>query len=89
MDQRLHFEPVALQFAGDLGEYHHLPRFELDQQGHEQALALNLFDFAGAKEPLKQNALVGDVLVDDPEAVLARGQDEGLAEWPRGLRPAR
>jgi len=76
----LNFKSVALEFFRYARKYNHLLGFELDEQRHEEALALHFFNLAGAKNFFKKNALVGDVLVDYPQAVLAGGQDERLAK---------
>ena len=81
----LNLKAIALQFFGDACKYNHLLGFQLDKQGHEEALALNFLDLAGAKNFFKKNALVGHVLVDYPQTVFAGGQDEGLAELAKGL----
>ena len=67
------------------GEGDHLRGQEIDQQGHEQALALDLFGVALAQDLFKEDALVGDVLVDDPEAFVVDGEDEGVAQLAEGL----
>ena len=76
---------VALQFSGDRGEDNHLLRQEIDQHGHEQALALDTLDLALAQDFLKQDALVGDVLIDDPQAFVVDGEDERFAHLTEGL----
>ena len=67
------FEAVAVQFSGDLGEGDHLCGKEVDEQWHEEALALNLFGVAFAEDLFEKNAFVGYVLVDDPEALFVGG----------------
>ena len=49
----LNLESVTLQFLGDARKYNHLFSFELDQKGHQQSLALNVFHLAIAKNFLK------------------------------------
>lgn len=84
----LDLKAVALEFPGDARKYNHLLGLEFDEQGHEQALALDFFDLAGGQDFFKENALVGDVLIDDPEAVFSGGKDEGLAELAERLQVA-
>ena len=72
----LDLEAVALQFGGDQREGDHLGRSEVDEQGHEQTLALHALDFAVAQNFLEEHALVRDVLIDDPEAFFIGGEDE-------------
>ncbi len=82
----LDLEPISLQFVGYFGEYHHLPRLELHKQGHQEPLALHVFYIPLAQDLFEQDALVGDVLVDDPESVFAGGQNERLAELAECLQ---
>ena len=79
------FEAVVLEFFGDLGEGDHLRRQQVDQQRHQQALTLHLFGVALAHDFFEEDALVGDVLVDDPETLFVDGQDEGVAQLAEGL----
>jgi hypothetical protein len=79
------FKAVALQLFGYLGEGDHLGGKEIDEQRHEEALALDLFGIAVAEDFFEEDALVGYVLVDDPEALLVGGEDEGVAELAEGL----
>ena len=44
-----------------------------------------MFGVALAEDFFEEDALVGDVLVDDPEAFFVGGQDEGVAELAEGL----
>ena len=81
----LDFEAVAFELRSDLGEGDHLGGREVDEQWHEQTLALHALDFALAQNFFEEHALVRDVLVDDPEAFLVGGEDEGLAELADGL----
>jgi len=83
-----HLEAIALKLLGDLREDDHLGRFELDQKRHQQALALDALDLAVVEDFLEQNALVGDVLIDDPEAIFARSEDEGFSELAEGSERA-
>ena len=76
---------VALQFAGDGGEDDHLLRQEIDQHGHEQALALHALDLALAEDFFEEDTLVGDVLIDDPQAFVVDGEDERVAQLAEGL----
>jgi hypothetical protein len=52
----------------------------VDEQGHEEALALDLLGVAIAEDFFEEDAFVGYVLVDDPEAFFVGGEDEGVAE---------
>ena len=46
---------------------------------HQQALAFDFLRSALFQDALEEHALVGDVLVDDPEAVFVDGEDERVA----------
>ena len=81
----LGFEAVAFELVGDLGEGDHLGGKQVDEQRHEEALALDLLGFALAENLFEEDALVGYVLVDDPEALFVGGEDEGVAELAEGL----
>jgi hypothetical protein len=81
----LGFESVAIEFLRDLGEGDHLGGEEVDQQRHEEALALDLLGVAVAQDLFEEDALVGDMLVDEPEALFVGGEDEGVAELAEGL----
>ncbi len=81
----LGFEAVAVELVGDLGEGDHLGGEQIDEQGHEEALALDLFGVALAEDLFEEDALVGYVLVDDPEAFFVGGEDEGVAELAEGF----
>jgi hypothetical protein len=79
------FEAVTLKFLGDLGEGDHLGGEQVNEERHEEALALNLFYLTLAKDFLEEDALVGYVLVDDPETFFVGGEDEGVVELAYGL----
>ena len=75
-----HLKSVGFQFLGNPGENDHLPRFQLHQQRHQQALALDFFDLPIAQNFFKKHPLVSHMLVDYPQAVVSGGQDERLAQ---------
>ena len=79
------FEAVAVELVGDLGEGDHLGGEEVDEERHEEALALDLLGVALAEDFFEEDALVGYVLVDDPEAFFVGGEDEGVAELAEGF----
>jgi hypothetical protein len=79
------FESVAFEFLGYLGEGNHLGGEKIDEKGHEEALTLDLLGVALAKYLLEEDALVGYVLVDDPETFFVGGEDEGVAELAERL----
>jgi len=78
-------EAVALEFVGKIGEADHLLGEEINQERHEQTLTLGAFGTAFAENLLEEDALVGDVLIDDPEAFVVRGKDEGIAQLAEGF----
>ena len=57
---------------------------KVDEQRHEKALALDALDLAVAEDLFEEDALVSDVLIDDPEAFVVDGEDEGVAELAEG-----
>ena len=67
------FEAVAVELLGDLGEGDHLGGQHVDEHRHEETLALDLFGVAVAEDFFEEDALVGYVLVDDPEAFFVGG----------------
>ncbi len=74
------FKAVFIKLIGNVGEDGHLVGLKIDEQRHEQALALDGFRIAGGEDLLEEDALVGDVLVDDPESLVIDGEDERVAE---------
>src|SRR5215472_11455436 len=65
----LRLETRGVQLVGDAGVVDLLLRCELQDQGHEQALYLDPAGGALLQHLLEQDALVGHVLVDDPQPV--------------------
>ncbi len=82
--KRFDLKSVTFEFLGDAGEDHHLGGLEFDQHGHEESLALDMLHLAVAKNLFKEHALVCHMLVDNPQAVFAGGQNEGLAQLAEG-----
>ena len=78
-------KPLRSSSPAICGEGDHLRGEEIDEQRHEQALALDALDLALAEDLFEEDALVGDVLIDDPEAFFVDGEDEGVAELAEGL----
>jgi hypothetical protein len=76
----LSFEAVVVEFFCYLREGDHLGWKKIDEQRHEQTLTLDLFGGSLAQDAFEEDALVGHVLVDDPEALFVGGEDEGVAE---------
>ena len=81
----LDLKAIALQFLRDAGEEHHLVRLQIDEHGHQQALPLHTLHFPLAKDLLKEHALMGHMLVDDPQTLVVDGEDERLAQLPQRL----
>ena len=79
------FESVPGQFVGDFGEDCLLRRREFDHQRHQQALAFDFLRRPLLQNFLEQHALVGHVLVDDPQAFGIHRQDEGVANLAQRL----
>ncbi len=86
----LDFESVLRQFVGDVGEDGLLRRREFDHQRQQQALAFDFLRRSLLQDLLEQHALVGHVLVDDPQAFRIHREDEGVANlaqrFERGQR---
>ena len=70
--------PDAIQLRGDARVFELLPGGEFDQNGHEQLLRFHAAAGLLAKHLLKEDALVGHVLVDDPQAIASGGHDEAV-----------
>ena len=83
-----HLKTVGFELLGYAREHHHLLGLEFHQQRHQQALALHLFYLAVAQDLLKKHPFVCNVLIDDPQAVVAGGQDERLAQLSEGFERA-
>ena len=81
--ERLRFKAVARQFIGDCRKYALLRGRKLQQQWHQQPLAFYLLCRSLAENFFKQHALMGHVLIDDPEALGAYGEDEGVVHLPQ------
>ena len=81
----LGFEAVAVEFFCNLGEGDHLRGEHINEQGHEEALALDLLGVAIAKDFFEEDALVGDVLVDKPETLFVCSEDEGVTKLAEGF----
>src|SRR3954467_7773519 len=77
---------VAFELVGESRECDHLRREKVDEQGHEETLTLDALYVAIAKYLLEEYALVGYVLVDDPEAFVVDGEDEGVTKLPQGTK---
>ena len=61
-------------------------RCELQNQRHQQPLHFHASGGALLQHLFEQNALMGHVLVDDPQPIAARGNDKALVDLPRGRR---
>ena len=81
----LNLEAITVELFGKVGEADHLGGEEVHEKRHEELLALGLFGCPLAQDALEEDALVGDVLVDDPEAFVVRGEDKGVADLAKGL----
>ena len=78
--ERLGLESGGVQLVGDARVVDLLLGGELHDQRHQQALHLHAAGRALLHDLLEQDALVGHVLVDDPQAVAAGGDDEALVD---------
>src|SRR5688572_646068 len=75
-------ETESLEIGGMRRERLARGRRQLHEQRFQQALALETPGRQPLGEPLEQDALVRHVLVDDRDAFLVHGDDEGVAELP-------
>ena len=80
MAERLGFEAVEVHFLRNTGIFKLLGGRELQDGGQQEALNLDVARGALPQNLLEKNALVSDVLVDDPEAIAAGGDDETVVE---------
>jgi hypothetical protein len=76
----LGLEAVAFELVGEAGEGDHLRWKKVDKERHEKALTLDALNLAVAENLFEENTLVGDVLVDNPQAFVVDGENEGVAE---------
>ena len=81
--ERLGFEAVAIQLFRKIGKPDHLRRQKIDENRHQQTLPLQRLRAALPKDLLKENSLVRDVLIDDPQTFVVGGKDEGVADLPQ------
>jgi hypothetical protein len=80
----LALKAVGAEFVSDAGVFDLLAGGEFDDHGDEQLLLFEPSGGALAEHLFKENAFVGDVLIDDPEAVAAGGDDEAFVELADG-----
>ena len=83
---QLRFESVGAQLFADLLERHELPRTQLDDQRHQQALPAERALAPRPQVLLEEHALVRHVLVDDPQAFAVHRHDEAGAHLPQRLQ---
>ena len=62
--------------------------FSSTSMGISRPLALDFFHLAVAQDFFKKHSFVCDVLVNDPQAVVAGGQNEGFAQLAEGFERA-
>ena len=78
--ERLGLESQRVQLLGDARVFDLLRGAQADHQGHQQPLALDAALGALGQHLLEQNSLVRHVLVDDPQPVASRGDDEAVVD---------
>ncbi len=83
-----HLKTVGFELLGNAREHYHLLGLELHKHGHQQALALHVFHLAVAQDFFKKHPFVCNVLIDDPQAVVAGGQNERFAQLAERLERA-
>ena len=67
---------IVRKFFGNVAEDRLLCRSQFDDQRHEQTLALHLLRRALPQDSFEQYALVGHMLIDDPESVFVDCENE-------------
>src|SRR6266852_3577851 len=82
----LDFETVGAELFGDFFVDDQLARGQLENHGHEHALAFDSSGAAGFEVLLKQDAFVSDMLVDKPEAFAVDGDDKAGADLAEGFQ---
>ena len=75
------------QLFGDLAENRLLRRSQFQHQRHEQTLAFDALGGALAQDFFEQHALMGNVLVDNPQTVFVDREDKRIANLAQ--RPQR
>ena len=83
-----HLKTVGFKLLRNAREDDHLLGLEFDQEGHQEALTLHVFHLAIAEDLLEKHTFVCNMLIDDPQAVVAGGQNEGLTQLAEGLERA-
>ena len=79
------FETVGGHFFGDFLEDDDLARGEFENERHEHALRFDIAGAASGQVLFEEDAFVGDVLVDDPEAFRVDGYDEARTHLTKRL----
>ena len=62
----LSLEAIPFKLSCQLGKGDHLRREQIDQHRHQQPLPLHTLHLPFAENPLKQHALMGNMLIDNP-----------------------
>ena len=84
--ERLGLEAVPRQFVRNFGEDCLLCGREFKDERHKQTLAFDLLRRALLQNSFEEHALMGHVLVYDPEPLMIHCQDERLANLPERLQ---
>ncbi len=84
----LGLKSIVLQFVGDFGEHRLLRGRQLQHNRHQQALAFDSVRRPLLQHSFKQHALVGHVLVHNPQTIFVHRQDERIANLPQRLERA-
>jgi len=85
---RFRFKPIRAKLFADLLECRELPRTQFNDHRHQEALPSKLALAPRPQMLLEQYALVGDVLVDDPQAFAVHRHDEAAVHLAKGFRLA-
>ncbi len=74
----LRFKTIAGQFVGNFSEHCLLSGREFENQWHQQTLAFNFLCATLLQNLFEEHALMGHVLVNDPQPFPVHRQDERL-----------
>src|SRR5436305_4575538 len=83
--KRFRFEAVELELTRNFGEYGLLRRGEFHEEGHEQPLALDFLSGSLLQHAFKEDSLMRNMLVDNPEPIAIYGEDEGVPDLSERL----
>ncbi len=84
----LGLESIAGQFIRNFLKNSLLRRGQLQHDRHQQSLAFHLHGCSLLQHSFKQDALMGDVLIHNPESVFIHGENKRVPDLPQRLQRA-